>query len=63
MRLADLRGQLRRADARGLLHEPREALFLDLGRHMRRHVVRGRAFHRRILERAHAIELRFVEPG
>jgi hypothetical protein len=45
------------------LHEAREPLFLNLGRHVWRHVVRRRAFHRRILERAHAIELRFVQPG
>ena len=48
---------------RRLLHEAREALFLDFGRHVRRHVVRRGAFHRRILERADAIELRLIQPG
>ena len=49
--------------SRGLLHEPREAFFLDVRRHMRRDVIRRGAFDRRILERADAIELRLVEPG
>ena len=48
---------------RRFLHEAREPLFLDFRRHVRRHVVRGGAFDRRILERAHAIELRLVQPG
>ena len=46
-----------------LLHEAVPALFLDLVRHGARQVVGGSAFHRRVLEAAHAVELRLVEPA
>src|SRR5690606_9507830 len=58
---ADLGRQPRFGNRRLPLHEARKALLLDVLVHRIGQIVRLRALHRRIGERADAVQLRFVE--
>ena len=60
---ADLARELLGGDARGQRHHPLEALLLDVGGNLAVHRGCGRALDRLELERADAVELRFLEPG
>src|SRR6516225_8231321 len=60
---ADPRGEALRADRLRALHEALVPARLDLGRDMfESEIVGARALDRLVLERAHAVEVRRVEP-